>query len=468
MKLPLRSGASQVLLVLSLLLSSANAFPKFQHWFPRSALTYAHINRGVCNNTYNQFQDYYRELGSPLWVEFDLHKSSPIYDYCNAHMSCILNNVTEAKKANLGSSTVMLGLLPTLLAVLSPSVAELALLSIHRPILSTLISLGAPGVLQTRVFSYEDPAETLDLPDQIHAVTRLSLALGPWGKTTSLAISAFEYLMVFVAGANMLWLAYDLGTRSINNWACTASWPPLLWALFPVVIHMIGVYGYRLTLHRSDQFLSAPPLTLEKQRSFFTSPVRTQSSHNALPPPSSEGKTASVSGNEIPLLPMSTTPVSPGVTKSTSSDSGLLGFLKREILPCAAHPLTVINNRLPISSPSTRAKLGILLNCVAGFLSCLHLLFGTVVFSSLNFIDMMDAFCSVTLRFLASSTIARLIILVEIAGIRGARLRLLMEGKTHGDAIVVTNHAGPPANGTDQGGAQARHRKRSNGRLDIR
>ena len=366
-------------------------------------------------------------------------RQSPIYGLCKAQMSCIINALDEATKASLASGAVVLGLLPTLLAVISPSIAELALLSVHRPVLSTLISVGAPAVLQTRIFEYEDPAETLDLPDEYNGVTRLALALGPWSKRTSAIISAFEYLVVLASGVNVLVLCYQLAVRTVCSWGCTRSWPVLLWAVFTVVIHLFGSLGYRLTLDPATQYLGVPVL-LHKTDSFFTvpPPVRKDSNLHASGNKVSGNGTTTTTTRDIPLLPLQGAQLPPRTTPPTMTQR-IWAKLIRELLPCAGHPDTVINNRMPLAHPNTRVKVGIALNCVAGFLSCLHLLYGTVVFASFNFIHVLDALASVACRLLASCIACRLVILIEVAGMRGARMAAMSGGQTHPSNQALAN-----------------------------
>lgn len=455
---------SAALLIL-VLIEPAQAARKFTSWFSSSDEDFQTISQNTCNATLKIYNDEYTRLGGATWIELGV-RSSPIYQECRNHMSCILANIDQARQASLTASGVVLGLLPTLLAVLSPSIAELALLSVHRPILSTLISIGSPGVLQTRVFEYEDPAETLDLPDAYHAVTRTALALGPWGPVTAAVASTCEYLLVLASGVNIVYLAVELGLKSILSWGCTRSWPPMLWAAFPIVIHVVGALGYRLTLDPSTQHKQAPVM-LHKQASFFTHVAG--SNHTPAVPGRENKSQSSTTTTDIPLLPMTSTGI---ITSLTSlpppSGSRILALIKRELLPCASHPDTVFNDRLPLSVPSTRAKIGILLNCFAGFLSCMHLLYGTVVFASLNFVDVLDAVREISMRFLASSVICRLVILVEIAGMRGARLRMVAEGKGQVDAVAAAGYAGDSlANPADQQIRTAR-RRRLNGRIGLR
>lgn len=345
-------------------------------------------------------------------------------------MSCIIDNLSEATKASLASAEVVLGLLPTLLAVISPSIAELALLSVHRPLLATIISIGSPGVLQTRIFEYEDPAETLDLPDATHGITRLALALGPWGPTVATIISLLEYAVVLASATNVLYLSTTLGFRSICSWGCDRSWPPVLWAIFPLVIFMVGAQGYRLTLDPATRHKNAPVL-LHKQGSFFTDyPTQRNPSPTVNTPPAD--KTMPTTTADPIFSPQSYSP-EPTPQGTTNFGSRVWALIKREVLPCAAHPDTVINNRLPLVAPNTRVKVGIMLNCVAGFLSCMHLLYGTVVFASFNFIEIIDVISNIALRYLASSIACRLVIMIEVAGMRGARMRMNAERQQNGN-----------------------------------
>lgn len=68
-------------------------------------------------------------------------------------------------------TTVVLDLLPIFLASIGPSVAEISLLSAHRPLLSFLLSIGAPAVYPTRIFEYNNPTLVLKVEGE-------SLAMG--------------------------------------------------------------------------------------------------------------------------------------------------------------------------------------------------------------------------------------------------------------------------------------------------
>jgi hypothetical protein len=131
-----------------------HAIRKYTSWFHVSVEDFQDVSANICNASLKLYNDEYTALGGASWIELAV-RPSPIYAYCREHMSCIVQNIDPAMAASLTASGVVLGLLPTLLAVISPSIAELALLSVHRPFLSSLISIGSPAVLQTRVFEYE-------------------------------------------------------------------------------------------------------------------------------------------------------------------------------------------------------------------------------------------------------------------------------------------------------------------------
>ena len=59
---------------------------------------------------------------------------------------CIVHQLQTNHLLNYQSAPVVLGLIPTLLVFIGPSVAELSLLYLHRPILSALLSLGTSTI----------------------------------------------------------------------------------------------------------------------------------------------------------------------------------------------------------------------------------------------------------------------------------------------------------------------------------
>lgn len=413
--------------------SFAQQSSRFQSFFSNSQKDFGAISSQTCRASLLAFENAYANSSSKLAIDVGLDGTpNEIYveGLCRDHASCILNNISQYKTLALATSGIVLGLLPTLLAVLSPSIAELALLSAERPMLAMLTSLGCPGILQTRVFEYIDPGEMLDLPEDLHhrgRRLRLQLVLGPWKKGwTSTLVALVQYVLVIASAVNTQWLAVQLSQKSILSWGCTrAYWPTILWAIFPLFMDGLGALGYRLTLdNRKDtkSRLSAHGIQLmtvapSRSYSFFTQPDLANSSKDP------------VITFDSALRPNSSTTDAPETTTKTSFFPRLMGSISREFMPCACHanPIARLNYR---RLPSRRVTTGVVLHCIAGFLSFFHLVYGTVTFSGLLFIDTLDAVGEIAMRFLVSGLICRFIMLIEIAGMRGNMLSSRSEGDT--------------------------------------
>jgi hypothetical protein len=87
-------------------------------------------------------------------------------------------------------------------------------------------------------------------------------------------------------------------------------------------------------------------------------------------------------------------------------------WLRKELKPSANHAKLDHN----IGMPDGRLAVG--LNCVAVMLGYAHGIFGTLLFSSALFIGTLDA-VGVISRYIASALICRMILFIEIAGMRG-------------------------------------------------
>lgn len=144
-----KSGALITVIFFTSITSITIASP-FCSFYPRFAPALANLSQNVCNETL--------ALIEGISYSPDSAPSTPgPADYCYAHENCLLVNLPAAYLANYQAASVIMGLTPTLLASLGPSVAETSLLSAHRPLLSFLISLGAPAVYPMRVFDFIDP-----------------------------------------------------------------------------------------------------------------------------------------------------------------------------------------------------------------------------------------------------------------------------------------------------------------------
>lgn len=372
---------------------------RFQHWFPESTVEFAGISTGVCNATLAAYQTAWSGEKSH-WLSNLETDSSPTLQLCRDHASCILNNTSEYLKAGLSTAGVVLGLLPTILAVIAPSMSELALLSERRTLLAVLLAIGAPGTLQTRVFSYEDPAEVLEGAGNGHENRGMAAWIHTTGAGAGFAVGLAELVVVTLAFLNTIVLAAQLSNNSILAWGCERTWPVFVWVFVPFVVHALAAVGYRLTLAKKGE-----------QRASEHGGAQVQ--HDSLA--FSDGKTSDIVTTQQALPP------------PAPSNRSIFQRIIRRVCRELQSTITAVADQTrmphPSSKHSTRINMGILLNSIGGFLGFLHLLFGTVTFSGLLFIVNLDALGQVAIRLMASCIVCRLVTMVEMTGLRSEAAR---------------------------------------------
>ena len=178
-----------LLIVFVSLASYASAF-KYQgwlHWYNRSGYMDT-LSTVTCNQTLNAY------LASAC------ANDDQQVNLCYLHEDCLLDNIRSSFLQNYQSAAVILGIMPTLLATLGPRIAEISLLSTHRPVLSFLLSVGAPAVWPTRIFTYDDPGECLG-----RGVNRLCAKPRP--RPWAAVFSALEYFVAAGAIVNLFHVA---------------------------------------------------------------------------------------------------------------------------------------------------------------------------------------------------------------------------------------------------------------------
>ncbi|OQN99560.1 hypothetical protein B0A48_14702 [Cryoendolithus antarcticus] len=168
---------------------------RFSHFFELSERDFGSISITTCNASLSAFRDAYAASTSKAAISLGISGSKdPIYGLCQQHASCILENSTEWAKANLGASNLILGLLPTILAVIAPSMTEIA----------------------GRVFYYEDPGEVLKT-EYTRGDIRHPLAFGPWSTRSAALVGIAEFALAAGILLNTLVLVgYFLTLQSKN------------------------------------------------------------------------------------------------------------------------------------------------------------------------------------------------------------------------------------------------------------
>ncbi|KAI9707801.1 MAG: hypothetical protein M1836_000763 [Candelina mexicana] len=274
-----------------------------------------------------------------------------------------------------------MGLTPTILASLGPSVAETSLLSAHRPFLSFLISLGAPAVYPTRVFDFIDPYSVLKHKKHV-------LRLPQLGTRSASMCSALEYLFALAAAATIISTSTQLGQKTILVWGCTNQAMPLIWTFLSATIHIGAALSYKIALgsnHRTPN-------------------------HNHQSPESGDPKSSA--------------------QKATLHQiSDLLG---REFRICALRKQLLAQR---IEDPPSVA---VLLSCLAGIAGFWHVIFGIIIFSSLTFISVVEYLNYVFWRYILAAAVCRLILMVELTGLRAAQRRFEQKAQVGRTSTTVS------------------------------
>lgn len=202
------------------------------------------------------------------WEEYD--SSNRLDALCLKHQECILENMSESQKSFMASSALVLGLSPIILSTLGPTVSEIGLISLNRPFLSLLLTLGTVGVYPSRILSYEDdsPLDIIRKPSLFPKWVLRRLCTSR--RVASLAVCA-QYIIVSIGVFNVCFTSWQLGVATVLNFICQSSYMPILWTVLPFFVHLPAALALRANIP-SKSLWSA--LALEFKLSAFHKPVR--------------------------------------------------------------------------------------------------------------------------------------------------------------------------------------------------
>ncbi|KAG4432179.1 hypothetical protein IFR05_012346 [Cadophora sp. M221] len=203
---------------------------KYQHWFHNSRPQVKTISDGACNLSLAAY------LGDATARE----TLGPVNSYCWTHSNCILATVNPSILQSFASASILLGLMPTILSMLGPSVAETALLSLERPLLSLLISLGAPALFPMRFLIWVDP---LGAKNPKAGAWIISCNSRHW----KIVLSIAQYVLAGAAVVVNFYTAWSLGVNTVLVWFCDLSYWPVLWVSLGTVTHILEVLSLRVS-----------------------------------------------------------------------------------------------------------------------------------------------------------------------------------------------------------------------------
>ncbi|KAI1159752.1 hypothetical protein F5B18DRAFT_573232 [Nemania serpens] len=213
------------------------------------------------------------------WLEGHVHASNLA--------SCTLDQLPEWAKSEFTTVSITLGLVPPALLALGPDTTGMALLSIRRPLLASLLAFGSPA-LRTG----SDPVEFLKLTPKVRFDTTY-LAVGPGNQNWRLwtCVVVFSVVEYAIAGAAVFNVAYQVWflTYQAVCWAAiqlfqTTFLPetaePLLWVLFGVPMKLMCDYAILWRIKKADGKSSLSgatrPTAIQKSISWIISAVASE------------------------------------------------------------------------------------------------------------------------------------------------------------------------------------------------
>lgn len=203
--------------------AASGALPrhKFDAWFGTYAHHFEKSSTVVCSSTLRR----YRNSGPDASVaNFKVAH----------HADCILANTTETIKANMGSAGVILGLMPSLLSAMGPSLTESSMLVLERPFLSVLLAIGGPALYPLRPYDQHDALQGWKEPFR----TPPRIPSSYWARVL---VSLLQYLLALAAAVNVVEASLQLGFKTVVTWNKNQSYLPLAWVIFPLGIHLIAM-----------------------------------------------------------------------------------------------------------------------------------------------------------------------------------------------------------------------------------
>lgn len=375
-------------------LAQAVVTDQFLNWYDQFGSVFERIKKEKCSVEYKRYLTGDRQNHEP-----DVNSGGDEFSVLTQPLiDCLLKNTSEFIKGNMTGSQVLLGVMPTVLSLLSASVDELAMVMTvsRRPILALLLAFGSPSAYFSRAFSYPTAHEILNRHKDRQPMWH---PRGVWQKAL---VSAAEYIAIFALAANVLHCGWEVGIRAVSIILSDSAFLPPFWVGSGVFVQLLGVFVFRLRVQGWRI----------KRR---VSPAGTSPGTSAGP-----ATTVIETNEKAPATRVQTQQSRQSVSQHRSfrkwlrgTGPRLLGFASTEFIPSVANDFEI---RL-VTFPERNAFL-----VAAWFqstIAVLHVVFGTLVFSSMMFIGTHNALAIVS-RFFVSTLVCRIVIRYELAGLREA------------------------------------------------
>ncbi|KAH7142796.1 hypothetical protein B0J13DRAFT_50892 [Dactylonectria estremocensis] len=367
--------------------SAATSTEQFKNWYPQYGWIFNKIRQVNCTVEYDNYLTGVKDHSKINWLAGGGRYTAltqPLID-------CILLHTSEYLKVSMTSAQVLLGVMPTIVALLGPSRDEIAMLANvgRRPLLALGLAFGSPSAYFSRAFEYSEPAKILSHAENRHKQWRPKHAL------TQALVSSVEYLVTAAAVVNVLNNTLQVDRWAINSLSSDTDFLPTVWVGLGACLHIFSCIVFRLRLQGWRH----------KQRRGDETDEQSKSEENNNTDESPEESRQGLLGSSL------------GHLKSLSrwlKDTGPRLFriaTTTELVPCAASSYVV---RIKVFRES---KTFLLAAWWESTFTILHLVFGTLIFSGMLFVGSKDAL-GVVGRYIAGAAVCRVILMYELAGLR--------------------------------------------------
>ncbi|ATY58251.1 hypothetical protein A9K55_002916 [Cordyceps militaris] len=290
------------------------------------------------------------------------------------YRNATFNDTHISYEAELSAAAVVLGLAPSILQMVSPTPADTALISLRRPILALLLSLASPATVFSEAATYASNIAVLSKPlsQQIrgtfpYTAGRLLSAGASVDVSNYVAalLSAIQYILALAAVANSAYRTYQLCVWTVCSFSPIVVFLPALWHGTVVLLHLGGWIAQRLNLQRAEATRGAKKSTdaQDRQRAKFGWGSRAKS------------------------------------------------WVRNEATPSVFAEKLLVENRAAGPAPFFSVVTAALYAGVP-----VHLLYGTLVLSSLTFISAFDSI-TVVAFYAISTVVSKAIVYFECASI---------------------------------------------------
>lgn len=218
---------------------------QFRSWFNQYSYQFNLIAKDNCTAEYSIYLYGTRQNTS----DQTLTGAGQFTLFVQPMINCLLDNAGGYIQYQLSSSQVLLGITPTIIAVLGTSSEEVCFVALigRRRLLGLLLATASPSIYTERAFKYQNPDEILKerLGAQRVKSTR--------GSSRRWFFVLLEYVFVLAAIVNIATLNWTLGMQTVNSLNPNSVYMPMMWSLLGVIAHVMGAVVFHMRVRQLDE-----------------------------------------------------------------------------------------------------------------------------------------------------------------------------------------------------------------------